>query len=525
MGKTSPIRSKFFILRVYMTFWYNLSRDLGFFSVCELKNLGFRQKSFQQFFSEMHWRCGRQHSCFLLILQFFSRNLSVFCQSFGKKSPAVFSKQLNTCAEDYFGIFSLFFHFSLLSRKLPNCEQNFTNEILSFSFFCVEKTFGTSFRKTLRFFGLWDQKSQSLPKNVSAVFLKRNSRYAEKRSSCFFSSKNIIFLGPRIYVSRSLKWKFLASILKVRNTCKKEQLDSFLQKNHFFLHVLRAGNFQILNEILAQKSAFVIFRVQKSFLYIFFSKISVVFSDCEPKHSGLKHSGFLSLYFEQETFTLWVKLLREKSQFLIFRVQRAFWPVFLRDTRFFRKVSLKLQASEEKFKQCFQKCHQDVEKNVRVLFGNSSFFLGIWAFFLEDWAENFRQFFQHGKIRVQNIVLVIFPKQFFFSFVLWAENFHTLRKTSPKNPQFFLFRVQRTFGTFRPRECFLSDCVNKYSGIDKNFSAVFLKMNSGCAEKRSCFWSKKYFFLDFEQAFLAIWIKKSWHGSQGLENVLRVTSW
>ena len=145
----------------------------------------------------------------------------------------------------------------------------------------------------------------------------------QKNVLVVFPSKKLInLLAPRTNFSRSLKQENLALIWKRQNLCAKEQ----------------PGNF---------------FRVK----------------------------SFLSLYFEQETFKLWAKLLREKSHFLIFRVQRAFRHLFLRDTRFFRKVSLKLQASEEKFKQCFQKCLQDVEKNVRVLFGNSSFFFSAFEHF------------------------------------------------------------------------------------------------------------------------------------------------
>ena len=160
---------------------------------------------------------------------------------------------------------------------------------------------------------------------------------------------------------------------------------------------------------------------------------------------------FLSWYFEQETFKLWAKLLRELSQFFIFRVQMAFWLVFLKDTRFFWGSKLKSSAFGRKN---FNKVFKSAFKMWNRTF---VFFLVTQVFFsaLEHFFSKIGQKKSYGKIRVQNNVLVIFPKQFFFSFVLWAENFHTLRKTSPKNPQFFIFRVQRTFGTFCPRECFL----------------------------------------------------------------------
>ena len=102
-------------------------------------SFGALTEKFSTVFSKMHWRYGGKHSYFCWFFNFFSRNLSVFRRSFGKKNPAVFSKQLNTCAEDCFGIFSNFFHFSLLSRKLPNCEQNFTDEIFSFPFFVLRR--------------------------------------------------------------------------------------------------------------------------------------------------------------------------------------------------------------------------------------------------------------------------------------------------------------------------------------------------------------------------------------------------
>ena len=43
-------------------------------------------KKFPTVFSEMHWRCGRQHSCFLLIFQFFFPGTwAVFVEVWAKK--------------------------------------------------------------------------------------------------------------------------------------------------------------------------------------------------------------------------------------------------------------------------------------------------------------------------------------------------------------------------------------------------------------------------------------------------------
>ena len=119
------------------------------------------------------------------------------------------------------------------------------------------------------FFGKLEQYVRASTENDSVVSLKVHSICAEERSNFLSDRQNLSFsLDPNEFFSQFGLKKF-GTDLKSAKYVWKGTTWFFFQKNCFFYHVLRAGNFQTPNEILAQKSAFVIFGVQKSFCFFF----------------------------------------------------------------------------------------------------------------------------------------------------------------------------------------------------------------------------------------------------------------
>ena len=95
---------------------------------------------------------------------------------------------------------------------------------------------------------------------------------------------------------------------------------------------------------------------------------------------------------------------------------------------------------------------------------------------------------------MQNIVLVIFPKQFFFSVLYFERKTSTLwGKLLRKTLSFSFFVCRGHLVLFVPENVFLSDCVRaNLLASTKDVSAVFSKVHSDCAEERSsCFFLKK----------------------------------
>ena len=198
---------------------------------------------------------------------------------------------------------------------------------------------------------------------------------------------------------------------------------------------------------------------------------------------------FLSWYFEQETFKLWAKLLRELSQFFIFRVQMACWHVFLKDTRFFWGSKLKSSAFGRKN---FNKVFKSAFKMWNRTF---VFFLVTQVFFsaLEHFFSKIGQKKSYGKIRVQNNVLVIFPKQFFFQFCTLSGKLPHFEENFSEKPSIFHFSCAEDIWYFLSQRMFSYRTVRTILlASTKNVSAVFLKVHSDCAEERSsCFFLEK----------------------------------
>ena len=111
-ARNFPIRSEilrqksaFVFFRVQSPFSYFSRRVKGFFRNVRLKAPGF-SKSFQQSLAKCIQDVEDSVLVFFSFLKFFLGTWD-FCRSLGQKTPAVFSKQLNTCAEEQFDIFSL----------------------------------------------------------------------------------------------------------------------------------------------------------------------------------------------------------------------------------------------------------------------------------------------------------------------------------------------------------------------------------------------------------------------------------
>ena len=137
---------------------------------------------------------------------------------------------------------------------------------------------GTFFAQNDKLFsGLWEQNFRALTKNFSTMFLKVHSRCAEERSSLFsFPKQSSIFSKPEK-----------------------------------FSHAVWDNN----TRDWSQKCTI---RVRSSNLEIFFER-----------------NDFLIMYFARETFRLWAKLLRQNSQFFVFRVQKTFWYFFYQGFKVF----------------------------------------------------------------------------------------------------------------------------------------------------------------------------------------------
>ena len=117
----------------------------------------------------------------------------------------------------------------------------------------------------------------------------------------------------------------------------------------------------------------------------------------------------------------------------------------------------------------------------------SCFFWLLYFFLLEPEnnlskiGQKTRHLSQRSKILVQKNNLPSFPRENDFDFSTLGEKaFRLWEKLLRKSTQFFIFCVQRTFGTFYQRfRLFLDLSVNVWASAE-HFSTVFLIVHSRC---------------------------------------------
>ena len=133
----------------------------------------------------------------------------------------------------------------------------------------------------------------ALAEQFSTVFLKVHSRCGR------------VFLEPDLFLSK-VGHKSCGCFVEAAKNVRRRTIWYLFPEKCFFVSLLWAENFQTLRKTSPKSTEFFIFYVQKKNLEIFF-----------------KWNVPLIKYFERKTSTLWSKLLRQKSQFFIFRVQRT----------------------------------------------------------------------------------------------------------------------------------------------------------------------------------------------------------
>ena len=186
--------------------------------------MGSGRKVFNSVF-ESAFKMGKTAYFFFLdSLKFFSEP-ERFLSKFRQKESGCFLKEAKYVRRRLLRYVFQFFSFLSFEQESSKLWAELHRRNSQFSFFCVEKTFGTSFPKTLRFLDCEIKNLSRWPKTFLQCFWKWIQHVQKKRSSCFFTQKSIIFLGSRTKVSRSLKWKKLApTSKKVQVACAKEQL-------------------------------------------------------------------------------------------------------------------------------------------------------------------------------------------------------------------------------------------------------------------------------------------------------------
>ena len=111
-----------------------------------------------------------------------------------------------------------------------------------------------------------------------------------------------------------------------------------------------------------------------------------------------------------------------------------------------------------------------------------------------------------------------------FHFSIGAENFQTLRKTSPKKIFCFSYFVCR--GNFFQRFSVILGLSLNLRGFGRNDSTVFSQVHWRSAEEHSsCLFLKKVLISsDSEQIFPAVWVEKAWHWSQWFRILMQMNN-
>ena len=219
----------------------------------------------------MHSRCAEKRSTW-----FFSSKLSLFSNSellfpavWKKKILALMSKVFSRCAREQLGNFSNWNNFLVMysERKTSRLWSKILRQESQFFFFFVRtEYFGAFFLRELGFF------SDCKPEFRSFGWKVFNSRFGSAFKLCR-KSFHLFLLWKRYYFPRilnnfscSLSLTKLTLISRFQNTCAKEHLAKFFWMKRLWI-----------------------------------------------------------MYFEQETFKLWLKSLRQKSEFFNFCAQKIFW--------------------------------------------------------------------------------------------------------------------------------------------------------------------------------------------------------
>ena len=125
-----------------------------------------------------------------------------------------------------------------------------------------------------------------------------------------------VFLEPDLYLSK-VGQKSCGCFLKAAKNVRRRTIWYLFSEKMLFRFSTLSGKLPDSEKNFSKSTQFFIFCVQKKNLEIFF-----------------QWNVPLVKYFERKTSTLWSKLLRQKSQFFIFRVQMTLW-LFSRRFRLF----------------------------------------------------------------------------------------------------------------------------------------------------------------------------------------------
>ena len=144
-------------------------------------------------------------------------------------------------------------------------------------------------------------------------------------------------------------------------------------------------------------------------------------------------------------------------------------------------MGLTLRVLAEKFSTVFSRVPSRCERERSCFFWILNFFLLEPENVLSNIGQKTRHFSQRSKILVQKNSLPSFPREYVFHFsTLGEKSFRLWEKLLRKSTQFFIFCVQRTFGTFYQRfRLFLDLSLNVWAS-EEHFSTVFSKMHSRC---------------------------------------------
>ena len=301
---------------------------------------------------------------------FFSWNLRKICRWLGKKLGTFLNAAKYLCRRTICHLLpeKLLFISLLWARNLSDSEKNFSEKVLRYLFFVCRGHFVTFYQRFQLFLDLslnvWASAEQ-----FSTKFLKVHLRCGS------------VFLEPDIFFLSKVGQKVAVVSSKQLKTSAEEQFGIFSQRKCFFVSLLWAENFQTLRKTSPKSTQFFIFCEQKKNLEVSFKwKVPLV------------------KYFERKTSRVWSKLLREKSQVFIFRVQMTLW-LFSRRFRTgtdFWTVSLNFRVPAEKFSTVFSKVHSRWGRQRTCFFWIPQNFPQNKSIFIEVWANKFRLFSQNS---------------------------------------------------------------------------------------------------------------------------------
>ena len=254
---------------------------------------------------------------FFLVTQFFSLGTWERFVEHWAKNSALFSTQQNTCAEEQFAVFSerKCFSFLYFGREIFQTLRITSPKKYSvFHFLCSDDIL-VLFTRDLGFFGL-EFKCLSFGRTVfNSVF---KSAFKVWKSDLVFFINHIFFSWNLIIFLLKVGQKSCGCFLKAAKNVRRRTIWYLLPEKMLFRFSTLNGKLPDFEKNFSKSTQSFIFCVQKKNLVIF----------CKWKLPLVK-------YFERKTSGLWSKVLRQKSQFFIFRVQRTFWFLFPGDLGFF----------------------------------------------------------------------------------------------------------------------------------------------------------------------------------------------